>query len=622
MSFNWKNVKLSYKFQIPIVLWAIVGMIVTIFIISIGVRQAAEDYKQIALGVLDSEHQSVGKYLEDTLESKAKSLGLFMAKTSKDFILSFDIAALSEFEKEVSQDSDVVFAVYQKPDGTSFTKADIPLASSSILTKRFPIKLENDLLGYVLIGLSTRTLKEKDAVAEKHRTKLVDSLKKYNEHSIATILWGTSINIAILITVIVLIVSLCFRKLILNPINILAEKTKNFGKGDLGSRVPIVAKDEIGLLGISFNEMATDISSTTVSKDYVENVLSSMGEALFVIDVKGYVNKVNESALSILKKNEKNVIGMHVSKIISDERFSDKIETNKCCDSINEQDEKYLLLDSGKTIPIELTCTKFYDSDKKLLGTILLLKDISERLKAEEALKSKNLQLEKKNAQLDQFSYVVSHDLKAPLRAISNLSQWIEEDLSEVIEEDTGKNMSLLRGRVDRMESLINGILEYSRIGRTSAAISEVNVNTMLLDIIDGMPVPDQYKINIGEAMPALRTAGVPLSQVFSNLISNGIKYRESDSGKIEISAKDMGTYYEFSVADDGPGIEPKYHEKIFQIFQTLNARDKVESTGVGLSLVKKIVEEQGGEIILKSDAGQGAIFHFTWPKYIEEKAA
>ena len=255
--------------------------------------------------------------------------------------------------------------------------------------------------------------------------------------------------------------------------------------------------------------------------------------------------------------------------------------------------------------------------------------DIQARKAAEEALKTRaeelnyllavlaqtNAALEKRNQELDQFAYVASHDLKAPLRAIANLSHWIEEDLSDILTEDTQHQMNLLRGRVHRMEALINGLLQYSRVGRLETPKVTVSVATLLADVIDLLAPPETFTIEIEPNMPTLVTHRLPLEQVFSNLLSNAIKHHPRTDGKVQISVQDKGSFYEFAVADDGSGIAPQYHEKVFGIFQTLEARDKTENTGIGLAIVKKIVEGQGGTIRLESQEGQGATFRFTWPK-------
>lgn len=249
----------------------------------------------------------------------------------------------------------------------------------------------------------------------------------------------------------------------------------------------------------------------------------------------------------------------------------------------------------------------------RLRRTSLELQQRVEERTAELANKAK--ELERSNHELGQFAYVTSHDLKAPLRAIANLSQWIEEDLEECLTTDTRKQMTLLRGRVHRMEALIEGILEYSRVGRVSVDVTEVDVGALLVETIDTLAPPEAFHIDIGSGMPVLNASRVRLSQVLANLIGNAIKYRERDDGHVHVSVKDEGDFYHFSIADDGPGIPQEFHHKVFQIFQTLQARDTLESTGVGLTLVKKIIEEQGGVIELESSEGQGAIFHFSWPK-------
>lgn len=223
--------------------------------------------------------------------------------------------------------------------------------------------------------------------------------------------------------------------------------------------------------------------------------------------------------------------------------------------------------------------------------------------------------LQKQNQELDQFSYVVSHDLKAPLRAIYKLSEWIEEDIGEKVSAETKNNMELLRGRVLRLEALINGLLDYAKIGRLNILPEKTDVEHMLKDIIDLLNPPSHFTINIQEGMPAFNTKKILLQQVFINLLSNAIKYNDKTTAVINIGTEDTGSYYKFYVEDNGMGIDSAFHEKVFVIFQTLNARDKVESTGVGLSIIKKSIEDVGGRIYLESEVGKGSKFTFLWPK-------
>ncbi len=280
------------------------------------------------------------------------------------------------------------------------------------------------------------------------------------------------------------------------------------------------------------------------------------------------------------------------------------------------------------------------DAKGNKLGAVIAIQDITERKETEQALAKLNEELEdrvkdrtnqleqvnalllattatleRRNQELDQFAYVTSHDLKAPLRAIANLSEWIEEDLEDNLDDDTRHNMNLLRSRVHRLENLINGLLDYSRVGRLSSEPQLVDVANMLTEIIDLLDVPDSCQIQIQEHLPRFVTEAIPLQQVFHNLISNAIKHSDCSNPKINISVQELDNYYEFSVADNGKGIDPKYHDRIFTIFQTLEARDNKENTGIGLAIVKKAVENQGGEIKIESSIDMGSTFKFTWQK-------
>jgi PAS domain S-box-containing protein len=266
--------------------------------------------------------------------------------------------------------------------------------------------------------------------------------------------------------------------------------------------------------------------------------------------------------------------------------------------------------------PLESSWSNIRLSDETHIGIGI---DITDRKRTEETLEQRvaerTAELERSLNELDQFAYVASHDLKAPLRAVNHLATWIAEDTGETLPESSKIHLTKLQNRIQRMDKLLNDLLIYSRTGRRYyTKVSKVDPSTLVAEIVDLLAPPPSFTITIQENMPPVRTYPVLLELVFRNLIDNALKYHHRPEGRIEISAQRLGDFIEFSVMDDGPGIEPAFHERIFQIFQTLQPRDAIESSGVGLAIVKKAVESQRGVVSLISAPGQGSTFRFTWP--------
>jgi len=253
-------------------------------------------------------------------------------------------------------------------------------------------------------------------------------------------------------------------------------------------------------------------------------------------------------------------------------------------------------------------------SENDEFGNALILMRENLRKASEEKNKHLN-EVEKINKQLDEFVYIVSHDLKAPLRGISTLTTFIEEELESQPNEKINEFLDLLKSRTGRMQNLIIAILEYSKLSTTKSPKEDVHVGDLLDNIVDMISPPEHFKIIRTGEFPVLFTERIKLQQVLQNLISNGIKYNDKPEGVIEISSKANGSYYHFCVKDNGKGIKKEYHEKIFGVFQTLESKDKTDSTGIGLTIVKKLIEQQGGNIKVESDLGSGSSFSFSWPK-------
>jgi signal transduction histidine kinase len=230
-------------------------------------------------------------------------------------------------------------------------------------------------------------------------------------------------------------------------------------------------------------------------------------------------------------------------------------------------------------------------------------------------LREKNQQLERSNRDLEDFAYIASHDLKTPLSGINSTALCLEEDLRDTLTDESRKLLGMMRSRINRMEALLDDLLAYSRVGRTDTAVSETRVADIFDHIIEVLHPPAHIQVRIEGELPVIVTAGAQLEQVLRNLISNAVKYHDKQNGEIVLSGKCVGAFVEFVVRDDGPGILPKFHDRIFQLFQTLKRHGQVESTGMGLAIVKKLVERQNCRITVHSAGdGTGTQFRFQWP--------
>ncbi|PSF39480.1 diguanylate cyclase [Aphanothece hegewaldii CCALA 016] len=384
-----------------------------------------------------------------------------------------------------------------------------------------------------------------------------------------------------------------------------------------------------------FNRLDQDLRERELqlseSKTFIETITTNIVDAVITINYKNQIETFNPAATDMFGYQHCDVIGQDLTLLLiePDLPIAEKKEkVNFWHTNLLQSERRWQTTGYRKdrtSFPLEISISEL-EPDAQLM---IIIRDITATEEAKAKLQSRadelarlssilakaNTDLEKQNQELDKFAYVASHDLKAPLRAIASLSEWIEEDLTDELSGETRYQMTLLRGRVHRLEELINGLLAYSRVGRVKNEIEIVDVKKLLNEVIDSLSPPDTIKITIASEMPILRTHKIPLRQVFANLISNAIKHRDSAEGKITIAVEELGEFYKFSVADDGPGIPSEFHEKIFAIFQTLYPRDTKENTGIGLSIVKKILDHQGGIIDIELNSDSGTTFYFTWPK-------
>ncbi|MEO5569920.1 MAG: ATP-binding protein [Bacteroidia bacterium] len=377
------------------------------------------------------------------------------------------------------------------------------------------------------------------------------------------------------------------------------EKSKNAIIADINSK-----KDELA------------VKNTELKK--LSMVASKANNGVTITDMNGIAEWVNDGFTRMTGYTFAEIVGKNPDEIIVTDEISHDTKAQLKQNLLSKESYTEELLKykkDGTKIWIQASVTPILDQQQNITKYILIESDITARKTAEEKMAEYLVNLEKTNKELDKFAYIVSHDLKAPLRAIGNLTGWIEEDIGATLPPASIQNFKIIKGRVIRMEALINGILDYSKAGKNKGQFVSFDTRILLKETFDLIGPPDNCKIDVNHKLPILHTDKIKLQQVFMNLVNNAIKYNDKGEIKIQVSAEEEKGFWHFKVTDNGPGIEKQYHDKIFVIFQTLNARDEVESTGVGLAIVKKIIEDQGGQIWVDSEKGQGAAFHFTWSK-------
>ena len=245
-----------------------------------------------------------------------------------------------------------------------------------------------------------------------------------------------------------------------------------------------------------------------------------------------------------------------------------------------------------------------------------------ERKEAQEVLEKLNthlksivLELRRANKELQEFAHIAAHDLKTPLRGIGTLAEWFSTDYADKFDEQGQKQVKMLTERAKRADKLVDSILQYSSIGQLKEEQEQLDLNIVLPEIICEIGPPENINITVENKLPVLMCKKTHIRQVFHNLLSNAVKHMDKEKGQIKVGCTEEECFWKFGVVDNGPGIDKKYYEKIFKIFQTLLPSDETESTGIGLSIAKKIVSMNAGSIWVESEVGEGSTFFFTLPK-------
>lgn len=336
-----------------------------------------------------------------------------------------------------------------------------------------------------------------------------------------------------------------------------------------------------------------------------------------LVDLNGRFLRVNAAYCKMLGYTSEQLQGKHIRDITypddlpADQQSMREFLTGK---RRTYQTEKRYVCANGELLWALLNVTMVADAEGLPLHFVGQVQDITPLKRDEAELRQQADELARSNQELDEFAYIASHDLKTPLRGIDNLSKWIEEDASGSLSETSREHLRKLRQRVARLERLLDDLLQYSRAGHQLGDLMPIQTGPLVRYIVEILAPPAGFVVNVAEDLPRIKTHKAPLELVFRNLIDNAIKHHDRTEGYIEVSAVSRGRFMEFCVSDDGPGIPSDYHVRIFRMFQTLKPRDELESSGMGLAVVKKVVERQGGRVTVESHVGRGTTFRFTWP--------
>jgi PAS domain S-box-containing protein len=396
-----------------------------------------------------------------------------------------------------------------------------------------------------------------------------------------------------------------------------------FGLRKDGTEVPI----EIGLnpietvAGLFTVASIIDISERKRAEERFRLVVEAAPNAMLMADGRRKITLVNRNAETLFGYSRTELLGEPLEMLVP-ERFRDRHPGHVAgffgdpkARSMGEGRELFGRRKDGTEVPIEIGLNPI-DTPAGLY-TLAAIIDITARKQADDELRRSNAQLEKMNEELENFVYTASHDLRSPLAAVSTVADWILQDDTS-LSPQTRERLGIIQGRIERMGRLLNDIREYARTGRyAEQAGTPLSAAALVADIVATSNVPPGFTIRSDSSLETAQVYRVPLEQILHNLINNAIKHHDRDTGAVTVSVASHGGKFRFSVVDDGPGVPVEYREVIFHMFKTLKPRDEKEGSGMGLALVRKIVETMGGTCGVESVSDRGVEFWFDWPKSV-----
>ncbi len=415
-------------------------------------------------------------------------------------------------------------------------------------------------------------------------------------------------------------------KILTLPIETLTRTVQAVAQGDFSARARVTTSDEVGILATSFNKMVEDLEKTTVSKEYVDNIMESMTDTLVVVDADAKIKTVNIATCELLGYEREELLGKPIETILeSKDIFRDKTKLEELFDigRVVNYETEYTTEEGGR-IPILFSSSVMKDKDNSIICIVCTGRDITERKRAEEDLKAFTAKLQKSNQELQGFVYIASHDLQEPLRKVMAFGDRLKAKCGDAFTDQGRDYLERMQKAAARMQTLINGLLMFSRVTTKARPYAPVDLAKVAKDVISDLEVRIEAtggRVELGD-LPLLDADPLQMRQLFQNLIGNALKFHKEDvPPHIKIfskNAKDGASSHseccEITVEDNGIGFEEKYVDRIFGVFQRLHGRNEYEGAGIGLSVCRKIVERHDGQISAKSAPGQGASFIVTLP--------
>lgn len=415
-----------------------------------------------------------------------------------------------------------------------------------------------------------------------------------------------------------LALSALFARLILRQVSLLREGIRKVREGDYDFSVQVISDDELGEVAGSFNKLTLGLAETTVSKKYLDSILESMPDPLFISDEEGKIIKTNKAAAEFSGYDFSQPAAFNLKTLLEPqaEGGAEPFSLLAWSGHIKELD-LWFLAKGGKRLPVMLSSALAGPEGRRQIVTVL--KDTSQHKESEARLAQYLKEVETVNSELDAFAHTVSHDLKEPLRGIEMFSGMLLSDYAAKMDPQAADYLTRVVKASGRMRRLIDDLLSFARVSRVRNPYEDVSTAKLAAEAVAGLGALIEEKkalVRVAPDLPTIFCDPVKMGQLFYNLISNALKYNDKSVPEVDVAAERFGEYYwKFSVKDNGIGIPSQYFDEIFKMFKRLHSRQEYGGgTGAGLAIVRKIVEEHNGKIWVESVEGKSSAFYVLIP--------